>query len=192
MGRAPSTSTSLPSIAPSPPIPHSVVQRIGFIYVHAGPANVQAGEANIGVVIRPDMQGHGYAREAIQLVLCWAFEELKFHRVQAAILDTPCKDRAMKLFIGLGFSHEGTRRRAVYQPEGQGIAAMWRDVTYLAMLDTEWVLRNAGKGKGKRPELRMSLWDEMFARHAREQEQLLKWEEKHGGIKRSASTETLK
>ncbi|KIJ14581.1 hypothetical protein PAXINDRAFT_169731 [Paxillus involutus ATCC 200175] len=168
-------------------------QRVGLIYVHAGPANVAAGEANIGIILRPEMQNHGYAREAVQLVLRWAFDELKFHRVQAAILDTPCKDRTMRLFIASGFSHEGTRRRAVYQTEGDGVAGVWRDVTYLAMVDTDWVLKDAREGKGKAPEQpAMSLWDEMFTRHSREREQLLRWEEKHGRIKRSSSTETLK
>ncbi|KAF9226385.1 acyl-CoA N-acyltransferase, partial [Gyrodon lividus] len=181
-----STQPNIPSPLDSP-----LSSRAGLVYVHAGPANVTAGEANIGIILRPEMQRRGYAREAIQLVLRWAFEELKFHRVQAAILDSPCKDRALRLFIGLGFSHEGTRRRAVYQPEGDGIAGVWRDVTYLAMLDTEWVLRNVGKGKiPKQPVI--SVWDEMFARHAREQEQLLKWEENHGRMTRSASTETLR
>ncbi|KIJ61415.1 hypothetical protein HYDPIDRAFT_96549, partial [Hydnomerulius pinastri MD-312] len=172
----------------NPPSSH-----IGLVYVYAGPANTQSGEANVGIIIHPDMQHHGYAREAVELALRWAFEELKFHRVQAAIFDTPCKDRVLRLFAGLGFSHEGTRRRAVYQPNGEGVVGMWRDVTYLAMLDTDWVLRGAVRENGKgAKQPAMTLWDEMFARHAREREQLLKWEEKHGRIRRSASTETLR
>ncbi|KIK95547.1 hypothetical protein PAXRUDRAFT_826897 [Paxillus rubicundulus Ve08.2h10] len=189
------TQISRPGPLPPLPSPSDVTdsQRVGLIYVHAGPANVAAGEASIGIVLRPEMQNHGYAREAVQLVLRWAFDEVKFHRVQAAILDTPCKDRTLRLFIASGFSHEGTRRRAVYQPEGDGVAGVWKDVTNLAMLDTDWVLKGARTGKGKGPEkLGMSLWDEMFMRHAREREQLLRWEEKHGRMWRSSSTETLK
>ncbi|KAG8216485.1 hypothetical protein J3R82DRAFT_6597 [Butyriboletus roseoflavus] len=177
----------VPTCRPVSPIPQS--QRVGLIYLYSGPANLPAGEANIGVIVKEDMQRSGYAREAVQLVLRWAFEELKFHRVQAAILDTPFKDRALRLFIGSGFAHEGTKRRAVYLPEEEGMAGVWKDVTYLAMLDTEWMLRSTWK-KDNQPVT--TVWDEMFARHSREREELLRWEENHGRIKRSSSTETLR
>lgn len=165
-------------------------RRIGFIYLHAGPANHPACEANIGVIVKESMRGRGYAREAVQLVLGWAFEDLKFHRVQVAILDTPIKDNALRLFIGSGFTHEGTKRRSVYQPEGEGMAGMWRDVTYLAMLDTEWTLQSTWRRNDRSQAV--TLWDEMFSRHAREHEELLRWEEKHKRVKKSSSTETLK
>ncbi|KAF8553368.1 acyl-CoA N-acyltransferase, partial [Imleria badia] len=168
-------------------------QIAGLIYLYAGPANLPAGEANIGVITESSMQRRGYAREAVQLVLRWAFEELKFHRVQAPILDTPDRDRAMRLFIGSGFAHEGTRRRAIFQPEGEGMAGLWKDVTYLAMLDTDWTLKSTWvRANRPLPPPVPSAWDEMFARHAREREELLQWEEKHGRIRRSLGTETLK
>lgn len=168
-------------------------RKAGFIYLHASPANLPAGEVNIGVIIKRGVQGRGYAREAVQLVLRWVFEELKFHRVQAAVLDTPLKDKALRLFIGSGFAHEGTKRRSVYQPEGEGVAGVWKDVTYLAMLDTEWMLRSSLAERNGFPEGPVvSFWDEMFTRHSREREELLRWEEKHGRIRMSSSTETLR
>lgn len=168
-------------------------RRVGLVYLHTGPANLPAGEANIGVIMKQDMRRRGYAREAVQLVLGWAFEELKFHRVQAAILDTSFRDRALRLFIGSGFTHEGTKRRAVYQPEGEGVVGLWKDVTYLAMLDTEWTLQSTWKRNDRAQERPViTAWDEMFARHAQEREELLKWEEKHGRMRRSPSTETLR
>ncbi|KAH7887330.1 hypothetical protein F5I97DRAFT_1791716, partial [Phlebopus sp. FC_14] len=101
-----------------------------------------------------------------------AFEVLNFHRMQAAILDTPGMYRPMRLFIGLGFTHEGTRRHSVFQQEDQGIAGTWKDVTYLAMLDTDWVMRHAGKMRSER----ITLWSEMLARHTRESDQVSKWD----------------
>ena len=185
-GPSPSTSPTVP-----PPSPRN--RKAGLIYLHSGPANTPANEANIGVITKPDMQHRGYAREAIHLVLRWAFEELKFHRVQAAILDTPFKDRALRLFIGSGFVHEGTKRRAVYQPEGEGMAGVWRDVTYLAMLDTEWMMKSTWMQANRAPEPPVvSVWDEMFTRHAREREELVRWEEKQGRMKRTSSMETLR
>ncbi|KAH7882370.1 hypothetical protein F5I97DRAFT_1909732, partial [Phlebopus sp. FC_14] len=161
---------------------------IGLVYLHANTSNVSAREASIGVIICYESQKKGYAREAVGEVLRVAFEFFSCHRVQAAILDTPGMDRPMRLFIGLGFTHEGTRRHSVSQQEDQGIAGTWKDVTYLAMLDTDWVMRHAGKMRTER----ITLWSEMLDRHTRERDQVLKWEEKYRTLTKSASTETLR
>jgi RimJ/RimL family protein N-acetyltransferase len=161
---------------------------IGLVYVTAAPAQSVAGEANVGIVIADSQRGNGFAREAVDLVLRWAFEELKFHRIQAAIMDSPQKDRSMRLFIAQGFTHEGTRRRSVFKRENAGMAGVWKDVTYFAMLDTEWALRDSFRNRGSAP----TLWDEMFARHAREREEMVKWDERHNRPRRVSSTDTLR
>ncbi|KAI9460792.1 hypothetical protein HD554DRAFT_1562754 [Boletus coccyginus] len=182
-----------PSTGLVEPSPFRENRTAGLVYLHVSPANHAGGEANIGVITTPDLQCRGYAREAVHVVLRWAFEELKFHRIQAAVPDTPSKDRALRLFIGCGFAHEGTKRRAVYQSDGEGMAGVWRDVTYLAMLDTEWMLKSAWMRANRTPKPPIvSLWDEMFARHAREREELVRWEEKHGRIRRTSSMETVR
>jgi hypothetical protein len=56
-------------------------------------------------------------------------------------------------------------------------------VTYLAILETEWLMRSYLKPAPK------NLWDEMFARHAREREELLRWDER---MKRTSSMETVR
>ncbi|KAG1840838.1 hypothetical protein DFJ58DRAFT_666862, partial [Suillus subalutaceus] len=160
---------------------------IGLVYVTAAPAQSAAQEANVGIIISECHQRKGFAREAVELALKWVFEDLKFHRIQAAFMNNAQKDRAMRLFVGQGFMHEGTRRRSVFQPERGGVVGVWKDVTYLAMLDTEWALRNVLKRQGTAP----SLWDEMFARHAMEREEMMKWDEKHNRIRKVSSTETL-
>lgn len=161
---------------------------IGLVYVTAAPAQNAAQEANVGIIISECYQRKGFAREAVELALKWAFEDLKFHRIQAAFMNNAQKDRAMRLFVGQGFAHEGTRRRSVFQPERGGVVGVWKDVTYLAMLDTEWTLRNVLKHKATVP----TLWDEMFARHARERDEMVKWDEKHNRIRKVSSTETLR
>jgi RimJ/RimL family protein N-acetyltransferase len=161
---------------------------IGLVYVTAAPAQSAAQEANVGIIISKCHQRKGFAREAVDLALKWAFEDLKFHRIQAAFMDDAQKDRAMRLFVGQGFTHEGTRRRSVFKPERGGVVGVWKDVTYLAMLDTEWALRHVLKPKGAVP----TLWDEMFARHTREREDMVKWDEKHNRIRRVSSTDTLR
>ena len=64
------------------------------------------------------------------------------------------------------------------------LEGMWKDVICMAILETEWVMRGHFKTDG------MTLWEEMFARHQREQEELLKLEGRT--IKRSGSLETVK
>ena len=59
-------------------------------------------------------------------------------------------------------------------------------MTYLALLETEWFMRSYLKPAPK------SLWDEMFARHAREREALLRWEEGQQKLKRTSSMETVR
>lgn len=163
-------------------------EAIGLVYVTAAPAQSAAQEANVGIIISESHRRKGYACEAVELALKWAFEDLKFHRIQAALMDDAQRDRAMRLFVGQGFRHEGTRRRSVLKPERRGVVGVWKDVTYLAMLDTEWALRNMLKHKGPVP----TLWDEMFARHAREREEMVKWDEKHNRVRKVSSTETLR
>lgn len=60
----------------------------------------------------PEARGDGYAREAVQRLLAYGFEELGLHRVGA---EAPAGDqRAMALLEGLGFAHEGTRREETF------------------------------------------------------------------------------
>ncbi|KAL4073562.1 hypothetical protein J3A83DRAFT_4090452, partial [Scleroderma citrinum] len=159
---------------------------VGLVYVRGSPSDPSAKEVNVGVVIHKDKRRKGYAREAMKLALAWVFGSLQFHRAQAAILDTPDKDGALLFFTALGFTHEGTRRRSVYQPGEYG---EWKDVTYLAMLDTDWLVR---KSLGIRDKPPSTLWDEMFSRHAKEREALLQWEEDQRILRRSTSMETIR
>lgn len=59
-------------------------------------------------------------------------------------------------------------------------------MTYLALLETDWLMRSYLKPAPK------NLWDEMFLRHAREREELLRWDEKQQKLKRTSSMETLR
>ena len=161
---------------------------IGVVYLTTSPHehSLTTSGSNIGVVIVPNAQGKGYARQAIELVLNWGFQEIGFHRIQAVILDTPSKSRAFILFTQMGFVHEGIRRRSVYVQDAGQTGGEWRDVTCFALLETEWLMRSYFKPAPK------NLWEEMFARHTREREELLRWDERENGIKRTSSTETIR
>ena len=161
---------------------------IGVVYLTTSPHDhaLTTSGSNIGVVLVPTARGKGYARQAIELVLNWGFQEIGFHRIQAIILDTPNKSRAFLLFTQMGFVHEGIRRRSVYVPNEGQTDGEWRDATCFALLETEWLMRSYFKPAPK------NLWDEMFARHSRERDELLRWDEKENGIKRTSSMETIR
>lgn len=63
---------------------------------------------------------------------------------------------------------------------------MWKDVTYLAVLETDWLMRAYLKPAPR------SIWDELFLRHAREREELLMWDNNKQKLKRTSSMETVR
>ncbi|GLB39161.1 hypothetical protein LshimejAT787_0603230 [Lyophyllum shimeji] len=154
-------------------------QAVGLVYLTD--ANVlqydplHSRELNIGIIIDPKYRGKGYARQAITLVLRKAFQDAQCHRVQAILPDHVAKHRAICLFTQLRFIHEGMRRLAFFSP----LENVFKDITYMGMLDTDWALREsngviANEAKQPAPQ---SVWDELFARHQRERDELLKWED---------------
>jgi len=133
---------------------------IGLVYLTPSQFT---GELNVGISLAHHQRGAGRARIAIDKLLKWVFEEAGYHRVQAAIMDGPHHYAAMNLFANVGFSHEGIRRRQVYNSRFQ----RWIDVTYMAIVDTDWTLRKI------RPDLPKTRWDNLFERQQREREELL-------------------
>ncbi|KAF8886557.1 hypothetical protein BD779DRAFT_1441513 [Infundibulicybe gibba] len=135
----------------------------------------------MGIIISPEYRGKGYGQEAANIVLEHAFEALQCHRVQVTLVHHPEKFQAQALFTRMNFVHEGTRRRSFMSP----FDLEWKDVTHLAMLETDWFMRSYAR---KAPH---SLWDELFARHHREREELLLWEEERRMRMSGPSDKTL-
>ncbi|KAL0958146.1 hypothetical protein HGRIS_000313 [Hohenbuehelia grisea] len=158
---------------------------VGLVYLTATPlagGDDQVGELNIGIILDTDARGKGHAKEVLGRVLEMAFNQRRCHRIQAAVLERDTKEQALFLFTQMKFGHEGTRRLSFFSPLEQE----WKDVTYLALLATDWAMRLYLKPAPK------SLWDEMFARHAREREALLRWDESRlRKLNRTSSMETI-
>ncbi|KAJ4468826.1 hypothetical protein J3R30DRAFT_1610592 [Lentinula aciculospora] len=144
------------------------------------------GELSFGIIIAQQCRGKGFAKEALEVTLNEVFKNMSCHRIQASLLDTSAKDRAMRLFMGMRFAHEGKRRRAFFSIVEQ----QWKDTTCVALLDTDWFVRS--KYLIEAPPT--TLWDEMLRRHHREREELLQWEESQSptGLKRTYSMETIR
>ena len=68
--------------------------------------------AEIGIYIDTDEQGKGYAKEAISMLLNFAFKELNMHKIYAFIY--AINNSSRKLFETVGFFYEYTDAEAVY------------------------------------------------------------------------------
>ncbi|KAG7097594.1 hypothetical protein E1B28_004930 [Marasmius oreades] len=176
---------------PVPPVA-KVKPYIGFVYLTRSQSEAglldalgMAGELNIGIILRKADRGKGYARATVIQVLKDVFEKRSdCHRIQALVQQSEEKQRVTNLYTQLQFGHEGTRRRSIFS------FGEWKDITCLAILNTDWAMRGYFSPAPR------TLWDEMFLRHERERDDLLRWEERRligrGLLQRSASMETVK
>lgn len=64
--------------------------------------------AELGVIVHPDHQRDGIAREAVEAALRHAFETMELHRVEADV--HPDNEAALALLDRLGFEREGVAR----------------------------------------------------------------------------------
>ncbi|HEY6803946.1 MAG TPA: GNAT family protein [Pyrinomonadaceae bacterium] len=86
--------------------------------------------AYLGYYVGAPHAGRGYATEALQLILRYAFKELKLHRVEANI--QPGNVASIALVRRAGFVQEGFSRRYLK------IAGRWRDHERWAITVEEW------------------------------------------------------
>ncbi|KAF8999092.1 acyl-CoA N-acyltransferase [Cyathus striatus] len=121
-------------------------------------------ELSIGVVLKPEFQGLGYARLAVNHMVDVTFRDAVCHRIQALIMDSKDNSRAMALFVKCGFTLEGTRRQSFFGPYDN----TWKDITCLSILDTDYVARRSHGVC----DATVSLWENMLHRHEEENEQI--------------------
>ena len=90
--------------------------------------------AALGIgIYDPDFVGRGYGREAIELLLGWAFRIENYERIW---LDTwATNERAIRCYRAVGFVEEGRMRRQLFV-KGQHI-----DMLVMGLLRDEWRAR---------------------------------------------------
>ncbi len=94
------------------------------------------GAAGLSIAIgHPEQRGKGYGREAVELLLRFAFMELNLHRVQLTAFSY--NERAIALYESLGFQREGTFREFLRR-DGRR-----HDMLLYGLLQREWVARLA-------------------------------------------------
>lgn len=93
-------------------------------------ADPSSGAGDLAYWVLPEFQGNGYAKEALSLLLEYAFEELRLHRVQADLVAT--NDASRGLLESLQFTREGRFRDDEFQ-DGEYV-----DVLRYGLLAEEW------------------------------------------------------
>ncbi|WP_017186256.1 GNAT family N-acetyltransferase [Alkalibacillus haloalkaliphilus] len=74
--------------------------------------------------------GKGYAKEALTILLNYAFMELNLHRVSLRVFDF--NEAAIHLYQKLGFKEEGRSRESLYR-NGE-----WHDMIHMGLLKNEF------------------------------------------------------
>ena len=111
---------------------------VGMVDLHA--VNLREGNAGLGIVIgdpADTRQGHG--SDALAAVLDFGFGTLRLERVWLDVYDF--NDDARRLYERVGFTVEGTLRRATFRD------GAFRDVRRMAILREEWIAA-AGRTAG--------------------------------------------
>lgn len=80
----------------------------------------------------PEHRGRGVGTEATRMVLCYAFDMLKLHRVDLRVLEF--NERAIACYEQCGFVREGIER------EGAFIAEEWHSDVLMSILEQEYHL----------------------------------------------------
>ncbi|TKI57406.1 GNAT family N-acetyltransferase [Brevibacillus antibioticus] len=75
--------------------------------------------------------GKGYGREALKLLLDYAFLEMNLHRVSLRVFSF--NEKAIRLYERLGFKQEGISRQFLFR-EGK-----WHDIVHMGILQQEYI-----------------------------------------------------
>ena len=86
--------------------------------------------ATLGYWIAMDCARQGYMFEAIAALVCYGFETLDLHRIEAAAI--PNNQASLGLLVKLGFEHEGLARSYLE------IDGRWQDHVLLALVNPNY------------------------------------------------------
>jgi RimJ/RimL family protein N-acetyltransferase len=91
----------------------------------------------ISILIGPPHQRAGLGRDALELLVRYAFTELGLHRLELSV--NAFNAAGLALYRSLGFIEEGRRREAIYR------AGAWHDHVAMGLLSSEWTRRSLNR-----------------------------------------------
>jgi RimJ/RimL family protein N-acetyltransferase len=113
-------------------------ERVGV--VELDPIDRETGVADLAVWIHPDRHRSGYAREAVALMVDYAFSELRVNKVTASAY--AANEASRRMLAAVGFVEEGVGREDAFF-DGQ-----YHDTHYFGVLEREWDGLRAGAADG--------------------------------------------
>jgi len=122
------------------PFDEGVVLAIDLEGELIGTANVAVGEhrqGEIGFMLHPDHQGHGYATEAAEAIVELAFDAYRLHRVYGCV--EPRNTASVRVLERLGL------RREAHLIENEWGKGEWRSEAVYAILAREWRAAREGR-----------------------------------------------
>jgi ribosomal-protein-alanine N-acetyltransferase len=84
----------------------------------------------IGYVIAPEERGHGYATEAVKIMVDYLFSTRNIVRIGSAIHVE--NTASQKVLEKAGFTSEGTERKGIF------VYGKWADLYVYSILREEW------------------------------------------------------
>lgn len=93
-------------------------------------AEKEPGVAELGILVDPDKHGKGYGTEASRLIIEHAFEQMRYHKVVARVVDS--NEKSSRVWEKLGFELEGTLREQVFM-DGE-----YHDFLIFGLLENEF------------------------------------------------------
>jgi RimJ/RimL family protein N-acetyltransferase len=84
----------------------------------------------IGFIVHPDHQGHGYATESVRVLLRLAFEDLQLHRVIGCAEARNVASARVLEKLGM--------RKEAHMVENEYVKGEWQSELVYAMLNREW------------------------------------------------------
>lgn len=94
------------------------------------PINQEAGVTEVGYWIMPDHWGEGFGTEATELIVQYAFDQLRLHKVTARVF--AFNEASQRLLETVGFTEEGVQREQVF------IDGEYQDTHWYGLLAREW------------------------------------------------------
>jgi RimJ/RimL family protein N-acetyltransferase len=92
------------------------------------------GHFRYGVDVGAEYRGRGYGREAVEILLGYFFNELRYHKCTVGIY--AFNEVSIKFHESLGFMREGTLRDMVYT------GGRYYDELHYGITDSEYAMRH--------------------------------------------------
>lgn len=115
-------------------------------WLHVGTCGLERvdlrnGSCTLGLFLGdPSERGRGVGSEAMQLLLGFAFDELRLHRVELEVFED--NERARRVYERLGFVEEGRRRQSLWK------GGRWLSPVVMSLLVHEHRAREASGAAG--------------------------------------------